>query len=244
MNKDAVLRKIKALLSKTIENGVTEDEAIAAAAKAAALMDKYHIDASAAGITEDEFDRVEVLARMAWQLPAYEWIANAISAFTGCFAVKASVGVGKRYAIRFFGKQSDVDFADWLCRSLGDFILRGLESDELAMRFGRRMDAKAVNDYRRGYLLGATHRISERLRTITRDRAAAAPSGCKALIPANRALVAEQEYRSRGNMVGKASPKKRVTVSRRGLDEGHARGDAASFGRPVGGQGGVPALAK
>ena len=36
--------KIKALLGKTIENGATEAEAMAAAIKARELMDKYDID--------------------------------------------------------------------------------------------------------------------------------------------------------------------------------------------------------
>lgn len=44
MTKDDVLRKIEALLSKTVERGATEHEAIAAANLAQKLIAKYHIE--------------------------------------------------------------------------------------------------------------------------------------------------------------------------------------------------------
>ena len=44
MAEDKVMRKIAPLLSKTIENGATEQEAMSAAKKAQELIAKYHID--------------------------------------------------------------------------------------------------------------------------------------------------------------------------------------------------------
>ena len=42
-HRDSLIKKIKALLGKTIENGCTEDEAMTAAAHAATLMEQYDL---------------------------------------------------------------------------------------------------------------------------------------------------------------------------------------------------------
>ncbi len=44
MDNETIKKRIRALLDKTIENGCTAEEAVAAAAKAAELMRKYNID--------------------------------------------------------------------------------------------------------------------------------------------------------------------------------------------------------
>jgi len=55
MTRDDALRKISALLAKTIENGATQAEAEAAFSKAAAIMDEYQITNKDLGGPESEF---------------------------------------------------------------------------------------------------------------------------------------------------------------------------------------------
>ena len=43
MNRDSLLDKIRALMSKTVDNGCTEAEALAALDKARAMMDAYEV---------------------------------------------------------------------------------------------------------------------------------------------------------------------------------------------------------
>lgn len=60
MKKEAMKRRIAALMNKTTARGCTEEEAIAAAEKAAALMREYGISA-----TELEFDRKDIKTKTA-----------------------------------------------------------------------------------------------------------------------------------------------------------------------------------
>src|SRR6188472_2763823 len=53
-NREKMLDKIRALLSKTTENGCTEEEYLAALAKARALMDAYEITEADLQLTKEE----------------------------------------------------------------------------------------------------------------------------------------------------------------------------------------------
>ena len=54
MNKDKILEKIRALMLKTVENGASESEAVAAAQKVAELLEKYNLMMSEVEIDESE----------------------------------------------------------------------------------------------------------------------------------------------------------------------------------------------
>lgn len=58
--KEKIAARICALLSKTTDNGCSEDEAIAAALKAKQLMDKYEIDLSEAELLADGYEQVDM----------------------------------------------------------------------------------------------------------------------------------------------------------------------------------------
>jgi Protein of unknown function (DUF2786) len=51
-NRNSIIDKIKALLSKTTENGATEAEMLAALDKAAAMMDSYDITDEEVALTK------------------------------------------------------------------------------------------------------------------------------------------------------------------------------------------------
>lgn len=55
--RDSIVAKIKALLAKTVENGATEQEALAAAAKAAELMARHDLDMDDLGLLDVEVVR-------------------------------------------------------------------------------------------------------------------------------------------------------------------------------------------
>ena len=56
MNRDRLLDKNRALLSKTQENGCTEAEAFASLDKARALMDAYEVTSEELRLTKEEAD--------------------------------------------------------------------------------------------------------------------------------------------------------------------------------------------
>src|SRR6516165_8665710 len=53
-NQEKMFDKIRALLNKTTENGCTEEEALAALAKARALMDTYEVTEADLQLTKEE----------------------------------------------------------------------------------------------------------------------------------------------------------------------------------------------
>ena len=52
-NRDDLIEKVRALLSKTVDNGCTEAEALAALDKAHALMDAYEVTGADLQLTKE-----------------------------------------------------------------------------------------------------------------------------------------------------------------------------------------------
>jgi hypothetical protein len=78
-DRNSLLDKIRALMSKTAENGCTEHEALAALDKARALMDAYEVTASS--VAWRALSRASVTARcgvgpMDWSSAACNRTAN------------------------------------------------------------------------------------------------------------------------------------------------------------------------
>jgi hypothetical protein len=71
-----LIKKIKSLLAKTVENGCTEGEAITAAEHAAKLMEQYDLTFDDVE-NEVRAQRVKIderLFRTRWHLPAVQWV--------------------------------------------------------------------------------------------------------------------------------------------------------------------------
>lgn len=81
---EKIIAKIKALLSKTLESGATESEALSALEKAKELMNKYNISErdiretkEKSGIHKGEFDGGEILYYVSFLLSAIEKVSEA-----------------------------------------------------------------------------------------------------------------------------------------------------------------------
>lgn len=106
-----IAARIRALLAKTVENGCTEDEAIAAAQKAAEMLARYNLTVDEVKLRESPFSRHrerhddEVGDRL-WK------IADAIGELTG--ARFWTSRAGEPVEINFFGFEHEVDVAKYL----------------------------------------------------------------------------------------------------------------------------------
>ncbi len=106
-----IAARIRALLAKTVENGCTEDEAVAAAQKAAEMLARYNLTVDEVKLRESPFSRHrerhddEVGDRL-WK------IADALAELTGVryWAARA----GEPAEINFFGFAHEVDVAKYL----------------------------------------------------------------------------------------------------------------------------------
>lgn len=226
--------KIRALLAKTVDNGCTEAEAMAAAAKAKQLMDEYQIDLDEAGLEAEGFVRGTAEGAEARKLNAQDWLANAISSYCEVKSWRTATGgtyARAKYRYVFFGLKSDVEFANWLLKALEAFCWQ--RADAWAIETGQ-------GDYlsKRNFVMGCASRISQRLREEAAARKAANQHTAtgKSLIVVKGALV-DREFAKLGLRLRTASRSGgyRSGGSHDAHAAGRSAGDRASFGRPVSG---------
>lgn len=219
-NRKALLDKIRALLSKTVDNGCTEHEALAALDKASQMMDAYEVteaDLQLDGETATIFSYAKAdpnNIRM--------YLAGAVARYCGVKVWR------QKPALKFCGLPADVEFASWLIDTLARFVEREVLTHLWTRPAGE--DRRPVAD---GFVAGCTRRISERLDALTQASTVKATANGRALVVTKDALI-RAKMAELGIVLGKGRQ------SRRKLDNdayraGKAAGDRASFGRPVGG---------
>lgn len=111
-NRDKIAGRIRALLTKTVENGCTEDEAIAAARMAAALLAKYNMTLDETELRSNPFkrgtfQREDEIGERLWKL------ADAIAKLTGSRYWRSRRGVVP-IEITFFGFAHEVEISKYL----------------------------------------------------------------------------------------------------------------------------------
>jgi hypothetical protein len=214
------INTIKALLSKTVENGCTEGEAMAALAMARRMMDADGIDdldLNFGGETvtdkmkvKTDYDKIR------------DHLATPVGFFCGCQAWKR----GTSDAIVFCGLESEALFAHWLLDMLDDFVLRELDG----YRHRNLRSRRVTRLERSSFILGCTGRIAERLRELTPEPAA---GNGRDLVVAKNAMImnymAERGIKPR-------EPFKLYRTDDQAYGAGVSAGDQAQFNRPVDGR--------
>jgi hypothetical protein len=230
-DREKMLDKIRALLSKTTENGCTEEEALAALAKARALKDAYEVTDEDLRLTKDQ------AAILRQEPPGTKdphgikfGLSYAVAEFTSCRAWRRHRSEGG--GLVFCGLPADARFATWLLEHLTGFVHAELVNhlmENVAIGTPRR---RAIN----GFELGITERISERLIELS-EPAPTASANSRALVVAKQQVIKSRmdELGIKTRVCG-GSEKQHDTSSR---DAGRSAGDRASFGRPVSGQAGA-----
>ena len=228
-NRDGLIEKVKALLSKTVDNGCTEEEALAAIDKAHALMDAYEVTAADLQLTKEETAilRSEPLDSLDPHNVKF-FLMGAVADFCNCRAWQKRRRDTK--AITFCGLPSDVRLATWLLDSLAAFVqaelVRHLMDTLPPMAERRRVIT--------GFVQGCCERISDRLKALCAQSAAAATSNGRELVLVKNAAVdakmKEHGIKVRGCCLG-------GQTNDSGYQAGRSAGDRASFGRPVTGAG-------
>ena len=153
-----MLEKVRAILSKTMENGCTEEEAMAALAKARELMATYEIDEK--DIAELEQEKATIF-RTDPKDP-YEikfWLAKNVGKFTRCRAF-----ADKKKVVSFAGLESDVIFATWLLDTLQRFIMRALREYQRQLISKKKVSSNFTSS---SFVSGCAARISEKLKELT-----------------------------------------------------------------------------
>jgi hypothetical protein len=224
-----LLDRVRKLLAKAEDEGVTPHEAEALTAKAAKLMARYGIDRARLGAlhpeTDKPADRVFDLDNPWASVKAHLLAGLAAALRCQCVLVSRPVP-GSR--VHVFGYSSDLERADILFTSLLVQMARALAVQPVPAAGGR---AKA---WRRSWMLGYCSAVVSRVRAAEDAAAAEADHAgpdadggpSTALVLADRALTvrhhAEQAYpRTR---------KARVTYTGSGYTDGYREGQKADIG--------------
>jgi hypothetical protein len=227
-NREGMLNKIRALLSKTTENGCTQEEELAALAKARALMDAYEVTEADLQLVKEEGVIMLKEGHGAKDPHNIRFaLSGAVGEFCDCEAWR-----DRERKLVFLGLASDVQFATWLLDHLTSFVLTELTKhlmSDVAVGAQRR---QVIN----GFVDGITWRISERLRELCKPPATASAN--------SRALVVTKQGMIKDKMKELNIRLRSCGGSSRQHDEGsfaagRSAGDRASFGRPISGRAGT-----
>ena len=222
INRESLLDKIRALMSKTTDNGCTEQEALSALSKARAMMDAYEVSEEDLALTKEEKAVLRAEPKGTRDPHGIKVsIAMPVAKFCDCEVWKSSNG------LTFCGLKSDVQFATWLLDNLTAFVqgeLVGHLVGCLAPKGGRRF---IIN----GFVAGFAKRISERINALCQQSAVVASSNSRAMVLVKSTAVADRLKELNIHLGKGRRSSKRLDGS--SYQAGKSAGDRASFGRPV-----------
>jgi hypothetical protein len=204
-----MLEKVKAILAKTMENGCTEGEAMAALAKAKELMATYEIDEAEL----KEFDREKATIHKTAVSDPYEikrGLCVNVGRFTNCKAFRDHEEV-----INFAGKEGDIIFATWLLDTLQRYVMRALRDYQKKRTLDKMPNSNFTSA---SFVIGCTFRINEKL---------------KELVPIDWAKTQELIVKEL-NMSLTKSRGRGKDFDKHAASSGQKAGDHARFDRPVG----------
>jgi hypothetical protein len=250
INKQARFEAIvKALLAKTVEAGATEAEAMAAAEKARDLIDRYQLDLGAEEVIKEGVERFEFRPPSGYHYQFLCWSSVAIARYCEVEvwfakrivpAKRARSGATNVWAevLCAAGLKSDLEFFKYLVAHLSNFAVNGANEWALAQPYGT---LTGLAKERVDFIKACGARITHRLRdlTIERNRRHKTSDG-RALVVINKRGLVSDYLVKHGLQIRKGR-----SISRHrshGSEAGAAHGDKATFGRPVGGPGGVAGL--
>jgi hypothetical protein len=223
INRRSLIEKIKALMSKTVVNGCTEHEQLAALDKVRALMDAYDV-------TEDELKLNKAESAILRSEPPGSTdphrikssLAIGVSKFCGCKAWKGPDG------LVFCGLPADVHLATWLLDTLTAFVQAELARHLIGCIAPKGERRFIIN----GFVGGCCGRIKERLNALRAQSAADVTSTGRELVAIKSTAIADMMKAMGIHLITRRSNRR---IDDGSYDAGLFAGDGASFGRPVSG---------
>ena len=213
-NRSAAVNRIRNLLSKTTENGCTEQEAMAAAQKAGELMDKYGIQQSETEIKAETCINGSHGAHRARPHPS-QYCSKTIAEFCNC-VVWHKRGSGE---INFFGLPADVEVATYLLR-----VIEGA-MDRSYLTYRKATHERTGMRLRNTFMLAFVDRVNARLNDMLKARHTedlVTTSGTSLMIVKN--AVVKEQWDAQDITLAKA---KSVRIAMARSDAARAAGQAA-----------------
>lgn len=233
MQRDELARvkaRIKALTEKTVSNGCTEAEAMAAAEMAGRLLERYALTMDEIEIREARCVQAEI-PLMGRQRRPIDGCVPAIARFCGCKVWLSRDEVSARYV--FFGFESDVALATFLF----SVIERGMQTELAHFRQSQpSLRGTPLRQASVSYQQGMAGRIAERLDTmlVSREAEVAAQRSDSTALMIVKHRVVEEAFRE--TTIRLISGRRTGIPADGAYRQGYAAGDRINLNRPVQGR--------
>jgi hypothetical protein len=207
---DKLMQRIRALREKTVEQGCTEQEAMAAAEKVGELLDRYGLSLSELDLRKQSCEGIGVETGRKRRGPIDDCMGT-IAAFFDC-RVWGEMGESGALRYIFFGLPGDVQAAVYL----HDLIVAAFAAEtrvfQAAEFYGSLFSAdrrSATNSFQVGLAQG----IIEKLDALRRARdTASGRTGGRALVPVKQSII-DQEMERLGLTLRRVNAPRRKVIS-------------------------------
>jgi hypothetical protein len=225
---ERVKRVIRALQAKTEDNGCTEEEALAAAAKLGQLLEEYDLAIDEVGLREDasQCRKFEVFAADDYAGA----LITGLKHFCGIIAYRNTGGEGHGGKYTFFGVPHDVEIALYLY----EICAEAMERDwaDYMEHYGYSMKK------RMSFRAGFSHRVYDRLMQMKRERddRTRAATGTALLVLKDQLVT--QEFAQRfGIKLVKVRGGGNAAADENAYRQGMSAGGRVNLNNPLGGGG-------
>jgi Protein of unknown function (DUF2786) len=166
--REALIKRIRALQSKTLENGCTEQEALAATELAAKLIDKFGFDQSELEMKLEPLTEDTYLGPYK-TLQGSLFVAMATASYCDVHMFRAHNG--RRWILKTFGRESDVAVANYLLNMFATAFMSEWREycKSYSARTGQAMTVER-GKLKKAFDLGMGNRLSKRLKEMKEAR--------------------------------------------------------------------------
>ncbi len=223
---DKLKNRLQALRAKTIANGCTEEEALAAAAKVAELLDRHDLSLSDLEIRQEQCEQSAIDTNRKQRQPISACIP-AIAEYCDCKVWREKDATGRiRYV--FFGLRPSIEMAHYVHDVVATAMQTAWEEYARSQRFIR-----YANDEKGSFLFGMAVSIADKLVAMKTERDETNRAGSGRDLVVIRHAIVESEFSklSLNLRQGRASGKK---VAAGAFEAGHAAGDSLRLHPGVG----------
>jgi Protein of unknown function (DUF2786) len=224
-----VKARIKALVDKTVSNGCTEAEAMAAAEMVGRLLERYALSMEEIDVREEPCVQVEVPIGGKQRRPI-DGCVTAIARFCDCKVWVSRDAATPSYV--FFGFEADTTLASYLFK----VIDRAMKTEVATFRAAHpRLTGVSLRTASKSFQQGMAARVADRLNEMHRERdtsVASQRSTGTALILVKHQVVEDAFRHTEVRLVsaGRLRHVRRNGAFRHGL----AAGDRVNLSRPIG----------
>lgn len=169
---DDIARRVRGLLNKTVANGCTEAEALAAAQAARRIMDAHRLTQSDIEIEAEPIDDIWIDRPTAHKLAAVDLCATGISRYCGTKSWYDFKNHKRMW--RVIGLKADTEMARYLYEMLASTIAREMAHFAKYNRVAYYRDAAETRRINQSFSVGMARRINSRLHEMAKAAEATA----------------------------------------------------------------------